>query len=74
MYGELTRIDMLEKEKAQLLKVVEAAKYFIEAWDRFYKVEPGSPGEQAAEDLACVRMEILKEAVMGMSKGGGVNG
>ena len=74
MYGELTRIDMLEKEKAQLLKVVEAAKYFIEAWDRFYKVEPGSPGEQAAEDLACVRMEILKEAVTGMTKGGGVNG
>ncbi|MDI9393488.1 MAG: hypothetical protein QM449_09565 [Synergistota bacterium] len=68
MYGELTRIDMLEKEKAQLLKVVEAAKYFIEAWDRFYKVEPGSPGEQAAEDLACVRMEILKEAVTGMQK------
>lgn len=69
MYGELTRIDMLEKEKAQLLKVVEAAKYFIEAWDRFYKVEPGSPCEKKLDDLVADRLENLKDAVAEMTKG-----
>lgn len=69
MYGELTRIDMLEKEKAQLLQVTEAAREFIEVWDRFYKVEPGSPCEKKLDDLVADRLENLKDAVAEMTKG-----
>lgn len=61
MYGELARIETLEK-------VTKAAREFIAAWDRFYKVEPGFPGEQYLGDFVCERLEILKEAVMVMRK------
>lgn len=57
-----------ESLSVPIKEVTEAAREFIEAWERYFEVSPGSPSGKDLEDLVCKKLENLKNAVMWMTK------